>query len=91
MGRRIALWAVIGFSVACGWAVIALAMGTGFNPWQQRFLWTMAEITCPIAVLGKSIPLKLYTVIAINAATYALAGLAVELFRRTVLHPHRAG
>jgi hypothetical protein len=83
MTRRIALWALIGFAIACGWAIIALAIGPKAGLWDQRALWTVAEITCPVAVIGKFVALKFYVVVAINAATYAGIGFAVELLRLT--------
>jgi hypothetical protein len=80
MKRRVALWALVGFAVACGWAMVALATAPALFL-NDRFFRTLAEITCPIAVVGKFVPLKYYAVIAINAATYALLGLALEPFR----------
>ena len=83
MKRRVALWSLVGFAVACGWAAYALAVSPD-SPWNHGALWTIAEITCPVAVLGKFVALKYYAVFAINAATYAALGLVVELVRRSV-------
>ena len=85
MKYRIAIWAVVGFLVACGWALYALAttppaLGLG-DP-----LMPLVRLTCPIAILGSSYPIGLYSVLLANAATYALAGLIVETLRHR-LHP----
>jgi hypothetical protein len=85
MKYRIAIWAGVGFLVAGGWALYALAsappaLGLG-DP-----LLPLVRLTCPIAILGTSYPISLYSVLLANAATYALAGLIVETLRQR-LHP----
>jgi hypothetical protein len=85
MKFRIAIWAIAGFLVAGGWALYALAttppaLGLG-DP-----LLPLARLTCPIAILGSSHPISLYSALLANAATYALAGLIVETLRQR-LHP----
>jgi hypothetical protein len=85
MKHRIAIWAGVGLLVAGGWALYALAttppsLGLG-DP-----LWLLVRLTCPIAILGSSYPISLYSVLLANAATYALAGLILESLRRR-LHP----
>lgn len=75
--------------MASAWALVALAMSPDFGPWQHGTLWTLAEITCPVAVLGKFVPIKVYMAIVINGATYALAGIVVELLRHSI-HSIRA-
>jgi len=44
-------------------------------------LWTLAYLTCPVA-LARHYPLSFYFVLLANAATYALAGTCVETVRR---------
>jgi len=41
-------------------------------------------LTCPITYLGRHYPhpVSLYSVLAVNIATYALIGTAVEILRR---------
>ena len=81
MKQRIALWALAGFIVACGWA--AYARATFPAPWtSERTLRTIIEITCPPSLLGQIVPLPYYWAILINAVTYALLGLGIELLRR---------
>jgi hypothetical protein len=85
MKYRIAIWAIAGFLVAGGWALYALAsappaLGLG-DP-----LLPLVQLTCPIAILGASYSISVYSALLANAATYALAGLIVETFRQR-LHP----
>jgi len=78
MKYRIALWASAGFLVALGWALIALATHPAST---EGLVWTLASITCPIA-FARYLPISIYTVLAANAATYALAGAIVETVRK---------
>jgi hypothetical protein len=85
MRNRIANWAGVGFLVAGGWALYAVAatppaLGFG-DP-----LLPLVQLTCPIAILGRYYPISLYSVLLANAATYALAGQIVEGLRQR-LHP----
>jgi hypothetical protein len=47
-------------------------------------LWILVYLTCPIAYLGRHYPhpISLYSVLAVNIATYALIGTAVEILRQ---------
>ncbi|MGB6686923.1 MAG: hypothetical protein WBE76_03685 [Terracidiphilus sp.] len=76
MKRRIGLWALIGFAVACGWVILGLVMGPEYNLGRS----TVVAITVPVSILGRTMPLTYYSVILLNAATYALFGLAQEPF-----------
>jgi len=81
MKYRIAIWASVGFLIAGGWALYALAttppaLGLG-DP-----LLPLVRLTCPIAILGSSYPISLYSALLANASTYALAGLIVETLRQ---------
>ena len=81
------MWGVAGVLVACFWGWLATATG----PWtgSERFLWTLVDITCPIALL-RGHQLSLYVVIAMNALTYVIVGLGFELLTpRTVTPTHR--
>jgi hypothetical protein len=85
MKHRIGMWAIAGFVVAGGWALYALATAppalTSGDP-----ILPFVRLTCPIAILGGSYPISLYWALLANAATYAMAGLIVEMFRHR-LHP----
>lgn len=78
MKRRIGLWALSGFAVACCWVIYGLATGPNHNLGR----WTVVAITAPASLLGRPIPLAYYWFILLNVATYALFGLATELLRR---------
>ncbi|HJX84076.1 MAG TPA: hypothetical protein VJ723_07025 [Candidatus Angelobacter sp.] len=78
MKRRIGLWALGGFVVACCWVLYGMAAGPNENLGRS----TIAAITAPASLFGRSFPIAFYWPILLNAAIYALFGLAVELLRR---------
>ncbi len=78
MKRRIGLWALAGFAVACFWVVFGMATWPNYNLGR----WTVVAITAPAMLLGRTIALAYYWFILLNAAAYALFGLATELLRR---------
>ena len=85
MKYRVAMWAIAGFLVAAGWALYAFAS----TPPALAFtdpLMPLVRITCPIALLGRSFPIRLEWVLLANAATYALVGLLVEPLRQRLTH-----
>ena len=83
MTRRIALWSLAGFIVACGWVLFvgALTPASRVEILRSRALWAAIEITAP-AALVRHFMLKYYWFILMNALAYALVGLAIELLRR---------
>ena len=81
MKYRIAMWAIAGFLVAGGWALYAYTHVTTYSD----PLMPVITLTCPIVFL-RSYPLSLYLVLAVNAATYAVIGLAVETLRQRFKH-----
>ena len=76
---HIALWAGFGFLAASAWAFLAYATSP------ESFLAAMREpvvraalyLSCPIAYF-RQYPMKLWTVLLVNAATFALVGWMVE-------------
>ena len=82
MQRRIGLWALVGFVVACCWVIFAMI--TAPNPALGRS--TFVAITAPASLIGRTVPLAYYWFILLNAAAYVLSGLAIELFRRRIPH-----
>jgi hypothetical protein len=84
MKCRIGIWASAGFLVAGCWALYALAARppalTSADP-----LLPFVRLTCPIALLSYY-PIRLSWVLLANAATYALAGLIVEILRQRLHH-----
>jgi hypothetical protein len=85
MKYRIAMWASAGFLVAGLWALFALATFPSTNE-RMRDVWALVCLTCPVAIAGRHHPMSLYEVLAVNAGTYALAGLIVEALRHQLHH-----
>lgn len=81
MGRRIGLWSLAGFAVACGWVAYTFAA----FPLQTRnhLFWAVVEITAPAALL-RHVAIKYYWFILLNAVAYAIVGFAIEIVRRYV-------
>jgi hypothetical protein len=85
MRYRIELWTCAGFLIAASWALYAFATQppalTSADP-----LWTLAQITCPIAFASMHFHfgVSLYWCLIANAVTYALIGVAVETLRKTI-------
>ncbi|HVP55448.1 MAG TPA: hypothetical protein VMU45_10670 [Candidatus Eisenbacteria bacterium] len=83
MKNRVAIWAGVGFLVASCWAVYA------FVTPPESFLVVLREplvqaalyLTCPISYAGRYYPIQFWWVLLTNAATYALVGLILEMFR----------
>ena len=67
---------------AAAWGATAMTSA----PWRSNsFIWTVVDITCPIAML-RTHPLSIYLVVAVNALTYAMVGLGVESLRLSRAH-----
>ncbi|HUB00482.1 MAG TPA: hypothetical protein VMA34_19275 [Terracidiphilus sp.] len=87
MIKRIGLWAFAGFAVAVCWAFIASTVVPHYYDLNRSMA---VAITVPLSWIGRrqGIPMTYYQSILMNAATYALLGLAVEPFlRRHRSHP----
>jgi hypothetical protein len=84
MKRRVGLWALIGLAVAFFWFIYST--GTAPNPALGRSL--LVAITAPASLIGRSMPLAYYWFILLNAAIYAVVGLAAELLRPSMIR-HR--
>jgi hypothetical protein len=81
MKYQIAIWAIAGVLVAGFWAVFAAATFPSTSD-RMHEVWTFVCITCPIAIAGMHHPISFYETLAANAATYALAGLIIEILRK---------
>ena len=77
MKYRIAMWAGVGFLVACAWALYAAATAP-MTMTSTRLVWDLVRVTCPVSIAGLRFPISLYWALVANAATYALVGLLVE-------------
>ncbi len=80
MKYRIAAWAAAGFLVASGWGVYFLVANKNLPI--GPMVSALVRLTCPIAIVGSHYAVSLYSALAVNAATYALAGVVVEIVRR---------
>ena len=77
MKSRIAIWAVTGALVVVFWTLYMFAI----FPAPLGIARTLMELTCPIALVHHS-AMGVYSVLLINALTYALVGMVVETIRR---------
>jgi hypothetical protein len=77
MKLRIAIWSGVGALVVVFWTLYISAT----SPTPLGIVWTLAYLTCPIA-LAHHYALSFYSVLLMNAATYALVGSVVETMRR---------
>ena len=83
------MWAGAGFLVAASWALYIFATFPHTNE-RMRDVWILAAVSCPVTLIGPHFPVSLYSVLAANAATYALVGLIVETLRRNHTGYHLA-
>jgi len=83
MKRRIAIWASVGFLIACCWVLYTFVVPFDFLDKSLRQPVVLAAIyaTCPICYAGRYFPLHFWWVPPINAATYILLGLIAEMLR----------
>ena len=86
MKYRIGIWAGVGFFVAVGWALYALAATPPALSSTDPMI-AIVRLTCPIAIFSYY-PISVYWVILANASTYAFVGLIVETLRRRLFHAH---
>ena len=77
MKLRIAIWSGVGALVVVCWTLYISAT----SPTPFGIVWTLAYLTCPIA-LARHYAVSFYSILLMNAATYALVGLVVETMRR---------
>ncbi len=83
MSRRIGLWALAGFAVACFWVIFSLIIPRGVN----FGYWTITAITAPASLLRHR-PVTWYEFIMLNTAIYGLIGLAAEPLHRWIRPSH---
>jgi hypothetical protein len=84
MSWRILLWVLVGFTVACCWALFGMVIPRGVN----FGAWPITAITAPASAICRSlhVPIKWWQFVAMNGAVYALIGLAVEPFLHIPRH-----
>ena len=88
MTRRIAVWSLAGFIVACGWVLFvdALTPASRIEVMRSHVLWACMEITAPVAWCSRHLALKYYWFVLLNAAAYSVVGLGVELLLHSPRH-----
>ena len=84
MKTRVAIWASAGFLAAGAWAIYAIltAPESFLASLREPVVRAILNISCPIYYLGRHHPIGLWRFLLINAATYAVVGWILELFRR---------
>ncbi len=84
MKRRIAVWASIGFLVACCWIIFSFAAPREYvhTVMGEPGVQAVAVASCPVAMAGWYFPVPFWLVALANAATYGLIGLMMEVVRR---------
>jgi len=78
MKRRIVIWAIAGFFVACLWTLYSSESPMALAP---RAVWILANVTAPFTLFVHYFKFYFYWALLANAATYALVGLMVETLR----------
>ncbi|HEU5334337.1 MAG TPA: hypothetical protein VFU27_00160 [Terriglobales bacterium] len=88
MKRRIAVWALLGFLISAGWVLYSLSAFPSPIGHIGSVTWNLAVVSQPIAFASFHFHfgIKFYWVVLVNAATYALVGLMVEMLRRQLRH-----
>lgn len=82
MKIRIAVWAVTGALIVALWSAYLMTTHSALHGPMLTFVC----LTCPIA-LAHQHPMSVYLVLVVNAATYAMAGLALESIWRYFTKP----
>jgi hypothetical protein len=85
MKNRIAIWAAMGFLIACCFVLFTLLTPPQYLSVALRAPAgeALSFASCPVAfAVGRQFPLAFWWVPPINAGTYALIGLIAELLRR---------
>jgi hypothetical protein len=88
MKFRIAIWAVLGFLVAGGWALYASSTFPSPMIGAEPLVWNLALLTQPIVLAGFRFHfgIGVYWVLLANTATYGLVGLIAETLRQKLRH-----
>ncbi len=84
MKYRIVMWASAGFLVAGCWALYFA--GTSKDNPIEPIVYTLARLTCPVAIAGSYFRISVYWALVANALTYAMVGLIVETLRQRLNH-----
>ena len=95
MLRRVGLWALVGALVALFWAAAFYFLGPAFGRYPSQFAILeylshslLVLLSVPLGLLGRHLAITWYASVAMNAATYAIIGLLVELTREAFRTGH---
>jgi hypothetical protein len=88
MKFRIAMWAVVGFLVAGGWALYSSSTFPSPITRAEPVVWNLALLTQPIVLASFHFHfgIGVYWVLLANTATYGLVGLIAETARQKLRH-----
>jgi hypothetical protein len=91
MKHRIAIWAALGFLIACCWVLYTFAASPEYlhASLKSPLIQAVAYISCPVIYAGAHFPLHFWWVPVINGATYATIGLILEMLRH-LMNPRLA-
>jgi cobalamin synthase len=80
MKRRIVIWTGVGFFVAWAWVLYTFVASPEeiLRAMRDPLVQAFGYATCPVVFAAQNFPLRFWWVPPINAATYALIGLAAE-------------
>ena len=84
MKQRIAIWALLGFLIACCWVAYTFLVPPDhlMVSLRQPAVQALAFASSPVAFAFRRFPIHFWWVPFINAATYAGIGLIFELLHR---------
>lgn len=85
MTRRIARWLIVGQLVVVWWMIYAFEfIPVPRIPCDPATVWDIIRATCPVAFLDSffHLDMPIYSVMAVNALTYGVFGLILEVTRR---------
>jgi hypothetical protein len=90
MKFRIAMWALVGFLAAVGWALYSFSAFPSPITRAEPIVWNLALLTQPIVLAGFRFHfgIAVYWVILANTVTYGLIGLIAETVRQKLGHAH---
>ncbi len=90
MTHRIAIWALLGFLISAGWVIYSFSAFPSPIGDIGSLSWNLAVVTQPIAFASFHFHfgIRFYWVVLVNAATYALVGVMMEMLGRQLRHAH---
>jgi len=84
MKKRIAIWAGVGFAISCCFVLFTFLMPPDrlFLSLRNPAIEAFTLVSFPVGFAFRQVPLHFWWVPLINAATYAVIGLMIEMLRR---------